>query len=99
MAMKHSLLKVAVFFTILLTATAVDLSGNSKMSKAMALYGGLPLSISMMRLLVPNDFAMTCHVACRSNSDCAGAWLCHWCWPHENPTWGYTEYWCSMLPD
>ncbi|KAM3397769.1 hypothetical protein P3S68_001282 [Capsicum galapagoense] len=95
----HSLLKFAIFFTILLTATAVEMSGTSGVNKAMAL-GSFPLYISMMQLkLLPNEFEPTCSRSCSSDAECSDGWVCRWCWSHLDPFDNQYYYRCSMLPN
>ncbi|OIT27588.1 fruit-specific protein [Nicotiana attenuata] len=100
MAIKSSLLKFAIFFSILLTATAVELTRTSEM-KAMAIGTGLPLSISTIKMtLIPNDFfKWTCDRECRSDADCSDGVLCRTCWWHYQPYTDDYHYHCSIFPN
>ncbi|XP_059281454.1 fruit-specific protein-like [Lycium ferocissimum] len=101
METKHSLLKFAIFFTILLTATAVDLTRTSEM-KMMTLGAGLPLSISMIKMkLLPNHgfWDWTCNRECSSDAECSDGVMCRTCWYHYRPNSDRYVYHCSLLPN
>ncbi|OIT27589.1 hypothetical protein A4A49_21570 [Nicotiana attenuata] len=94
MAVTYSLFKFVILFTILLTATAVDLSRNSMMTM-----GGLPLSISMMKLKLNQNEEETCGRKCSSHAECSDGWICRWCWWHYQLNYDRYDYHCSMLPN
>ncbi|OIS95658.1 PREDICTED: fruit-specific protein-like [Nicotiana attenuata] len=96
MAAKHSMIKFAIFFTVLLTATIVDMSRTSKV-QVMALRQ-LPAEASILKMkLFPVNMLGGCSDYCNSNSDCGGITLCQWCW--EKTDFNDHKYRsCSMLP-
>ncbi|KAM3264544.1 hypothetical protein P3L10_001538 [Capsicum annuum] len=96
MAMKlYSLLNFAIFFTILLKATAVDLSRSSEMK--MMTVGAI--SMVKLNLLANNYEEDTCGRDCTSDADCSDGWVCRWCWWHYVPNKDEYEYRCSILPN